>query len=87
MLSVEKHCRKGKTGYVWSLKLVTAARKVCYWKIRKSDFLNKRDHNYHLTQIGINIIIQYQYLTVGMFKTNQGKGTAENGTTTGSATA
>eukprot|EP00957_Ditylum_brightwellii_P123085 9384978-Ditylum_brightwellii.AAC.1 len=28
MLSAKNHCRKGKTGHVWSLKLVTAARLV-----------------------------------------------------------
>eukprot|EP00957_Ditylum_brightwellii_P149546 11388126-Ditylum_brightwellii.AAC.2 len=66
MLSAKKRCCKGETGYVWSLKLVTAVRIVCYWKTRKSDILNKRDHNYHLIQLGINIGIQYQDLTIGM---------------------
>eukprot|EP00957_Ditylum_brightwellii_P097423 7420146-Ditylum_brightwellii.AAC.2 len=59
-----------ETGYAWSLKQVTAARKVRYWKTRKSDILNKRDHDYHLIQLGINLGIQYQDLTVGMICSN-----------------
>eukprot|EP00957_Ditylum_brightwellii_P101946 7770125-Ditylum_brightwellii.AAC.1 len=66
MLSAEKQYHKGKTGYVWSLKLVTATRSVCYWKTRNSDILNKRDHDYDLIQLGINIGIQYQDLTAEM---------------------
>eukprot|EP00957_Ditylum_brightwellii_P190629 14511864-Ditylum_brightwellii.AAC.1 len=70
MLSAKKHCRKGKTGYILSLKLVTATKEVCYWKTRKSDILNKRDHDHHLIQMGIDIGIQYQDLTVGMICSN-----------------
>eukprot|EP00957_Ditylum_brightwellii_P128235 9779966-Ditylum_brightwellii.AAC.2 len=70
MLSAEKRCRKGKAGYALSLKLVTAARKVHYWKTRKSDLLNKRDHDHYLIQLGIDLGIQYQDLTVAVICSN-----------------
>eukprot|EP00957_Ditylum_brightwellii_P183651 13988733-Ditylum_brightwellii.AAC.1 len=69
-MSAKKCCYKGKTGYVCSLKLVAAARKVHYWKTRKSDILNKRDHENHLIQLGIDIGTKYQDLTVGKICSN-----------------
>eukprot|EP00957_Ditylum_brightwellii_P068456 5197453-Ditylum_brightwellii.AAC.1 len=51
MLSAERRCRKPKTGKVWSIELVIAARVVCYWKTRRSDLLNNQQPSLQLLQL------------------------------------
>eukprot|EP00957_Ditylum_brightwellii_P201905 15327740-Ditylum_brightwellii.AAC.1 len=63
MLSAEKQCKKGKTGHIWSIKLVTAARLVRYWKMCRSYQLNNRPADAYLTKLGINLGIQHCPLT------------------------
>eukprot|EP00957_Ditylum_brightwellii_P159436 12136946-Ditylum_brightwellii.AAC.2 len=63
-------------GYVWSLKLVTAARSVRYWKTRKSDILNQRDPDHQVIQLGTDLGIQYQDLTANKICSNLTKARA-----------
>jgi hypothetical protein len=64
MLNAEKRCRRSTCGHVWSIKLATAARTVRYWKMRKSDQLNQRDHDNYLLQLGDDLNIPYIIKTV-----------------------
>eukprot|EP00957_Ditylum_brightwellii_P022291 1682145-Ditylum_brightwellii.AAC.1 len=63
MLSAEKCCRKGKTGHVWPIKLVTAARLVRYWKMHRSNQLNNHPADAYLTKQGIDLGVQHCPLT------------------------
>eukprot|EP00957_Ditylum_brightwellii_P149911 11417052-Ditylum_brightwellii.AAC.1 len=63
MLSAEKRCRKGEIGNVWSIKLVTAARLVRYWKMRRLNQLNNCPADAYLTKLGIDLGIQLCPLT------------------------
>eukprot|EP00957_Ditylum_brightwellii_P089548 6819353-Ditylum_brightwellii.AAC.1 len=64
MLSEEDKCRKGKHRYMWSLKLVSAAREVRYWKTRKSDALNSRESFNTLLRLDDELAICFFPMTV-----------------------
>eukprot|EP00957_Ditylum_brightwellii_P099205 7556006-Ditylum_brightwellii.AAC.1 len=63
MLGAEKKCRTPKkTGHVWSIKLVTAAREVRYWKTHKSDLYDKRNPSVHLLKLGKDLDVPFKLL-------------------------
>eukprot|EP00957_Ditylum_brightwellii_P093565 7124817-Ditylum_brightwellii.AAC.1 len=63
MLEAEKKCRTPKkTGHMWSIKLVTAAREARYWKTHKSDLYNKKDPSTHILQLGKDLDIPFKLL-------------------------
>eukprot|EP00957_Ditylum_brightwellii_P070199 5332981-Ditylum_brightwellii.AAC.1 len=63
MIGAEKKCRTPKkSGYVWSTKLVYAARTVRYWKTSKFDLFNKRELSGNLLQLGIDLNIPFETL-------------------------
>eukprot|EP00957_Ditylum_brightwellii_P210025 15364487-Ditylum_brightwellii.AAC.1 len=65
MLDTEKKCQKPKkTGHMWSIKLVQAARVVRYWKTHKSDSFNKRKPSDNLLQLGKDLFIPYEEFPV-----------------------
>eukprot|EP00957_Ditylum_brightwellii_P055070 4174106-Ditylum_brightwellii.AAC.1 len=66
MLSAENCCWKGKTGHVWSLKLVTAAQLVWYWKMQRSNQLNNCATDDYLIQLSIDLGIQLCQLTTAV---------------------
>eukprot|EP00957_Ditylum_brightwellii_P106216 8103225-Ditylum_brightwellii.AAC.1 len=69
MLSAEDKCRKGKGRYMWSLKLVSAAHEVRYWKTRKSDALNSRELSNTLLWLGDKLAIYFCPMTVDKLST------------------
>eukprot|EP00957_Ditylum_brightwellii_P060972 4628625-Ditylum_brightwellii.AAC.1 len=64
MLRAEKNYRKAKEGHLWSLKLVEAARRVSYWRTRKSDTINNREASAFLLSLGKSQSIVFNSLSV-----------------------
>jgi hypothetical protein len=64
MLSAERNCRTPTTGKAWSIKLVQAARQVRYWKTRQSDKLNDRNPSPYLLQLGTDLNIAHDKLSL-----------------------
>eukprot|EP00957_Ditylum_brightwellii_P207146 15351687-Ditylum_brightwellii.AAC.1 len=64
MLSAEDKCRKGKHKYMWSLKLLSAARELRYWKTMKSDTLNSREMSDTILWLGNELDICFCSMSV-----------------------
>eukprot|EP00957_Ditylum_brightwellii_P103720 7901649-Ditylum_brightwellii.AAC.2 len=60
MLSTEKKCQRANTEYAWLLKLVQAARTVCYWKIQLSMYRNNLPNTEYLYELENILNIQPQ---------------------------
>eukprot|EP00957_Ditylum_brightwellii_P073204 5564744-Ditylum_brightwellii.AAC.1 len=58
MLSVEKKCSRQTQGYTWSVKLVPAARAVCYWKEQRFNHLKGNTASTRLKDLGTTLNIQ-----------------------------
>eukprot|EP00957_Ditylum_brightwellii_P165394 12592861-Ditylum_brightwellii.AAC.1 len=70
MLSTKKKCRKDKKGYLWSLKLVLAARCVRYWKTRSSNALKPRTAAVALLKLGKELNIPFSDLSIDKIQSN-----------------
>eukprot|EP00957_Ditylum_brightwellii_P084251 6406024-Ditylum_brightwellii.AAC.1 len=64
MFSVEKKCSHQAQGYTWSVKLVTAARSVHYWKEHWSNYLNGSKDSKSLQELGTTLNVQYVQVTL-----------------------
>eukprot|EP00957_Ditylum_brightwellii_P044459 3373149-Ditylum_brightwellii.AAC.1 len=62
MLSAEKRCCRRHQGHARSVKLVNAARKVRYWRQRRSCLINGRAEEDTLTQFGASLNISLEQL-------------------------
>eukprot|EP00957_Ditylum_brightwellii_P149820 11409769-Ditylum_brightwellii.AAC.1 len=56
--------QEGKERHSWSLKLVEAARRVCYWKTHKSDSLNNSNASPNLLSLGHSLNINWEPMSL-----------------------